>query len=613
MSLSHVNTSESSRVEPLETRRLLAVFTVSNTADAGAGSLRQALLDSNASPGADSIQFNIPGTDVHTIQPATFLPASTEPLVIDGYTQSGSSPNTNPPGTDPNAMQTIRIDGSLLVGYGRYGLKLNGGNSTVRGMSIFGVDTGVRMAGDNNVFEGNNAAGTVQFDNGAHHRVGGLTPANVNVISNLAMLGSDSVIEGNLAASIGISGGGNLIGGPSAAARNVIGPALKGGLGLYGSGNRVEGNYIGTDVTGTIRNHNRRAGVYIEGDNNIVGGTDPAARNIISGNERGVYVFDGSNNVIQGNWIGPDATGHATLFQPDGVTITSYYEGADGNIIGGTEPGAGNVIAGNGGGVSLFLGTTHTLVQGNLIGVLPDAVTPAGNITDGVFVASSASDNTIGGTTASSANVIAYTTGANAPGVIVASNSVITQRIAILGNRIFSNAGLGIDLSSDANLAPDGVTANDPMDADSGANTLQNFPVLTSASARNGTTTVTGSFNSRPSSIYRIEFFASPADSSGAPAEGARFLGAISVTSNASGDAAFKATLAATASPGEIITSTATDSTNNTSEFSAGVVAVKSSFSLTQASDAVLRTFTRSAPRSAFTDLFHDGGDALLT
>jgi hypothetical protein len=611
MSLAHVNSSECSRVEPLETRRLLSVFTVVNTADAGAGSLRQALLDSNASPGADSIRFEIPGADVHTIQPASFLPVASEPLVIDGYTQSGSSPNTNPPGTTPNAVQTIRIDGSLLVGYGRFGLKLNGGNSTVRGVSIFGVSTAARFAGDNNVFEGNNASGTVQFDNGVHHRVGGLTPDAVNVMTSLAMLGSDSVIEGNLAATIGISGGGNLIGGRTAAARNVIGPAFKGGLNLYSSGNRVEGNYIGTDVTGTVRNHNRRAGVYIEGDNNIVGGTDPAARNIISGNERGVYIFDGSNNVIQGNWIGPDATGQATLFQPDGVTITSYYEGADGNIIGGTEPGAGNVIAGNGGGVSLFLGTTHTLVQGNLIGVLPDGVTPAGNITDGVFVASSAADNTIGGTTPGSGNVIAYSTGANAPGVIVASNSVITQRIAILGNRIFSNAGLGIDLSADQNLAPDGVTANDNLDADSGANTLQNFPVLTSATTRSGATTVTGSLNSRPSSTYRIEFFSSPPDASGAPAEGSRFLGAISVTTNANGDAAFKATLPTGVSPGELITATATDSTNDTSEFSQGVAATKGTF--ITPSLHVLQTFAaRSPTRESLLDRLSDDPEALI-
>ena len=119
------------------------------------------------------------------------------------------------------------------------------------------------------------------------------------------------------------------------------------------------------------------------------------------------------------------------------------------------------------------------------------------------------------------------------------------------------------------------MTPDDPMDLDSGANTLQNFPVLSSASTRNGATTVTGSLNSRPSSTYRIDFFASPFDSSGAPAEGARFLGAISLSSNANGDGTFKAVLPTGVSPGEVITATATDSSNNSSEFSQGVRAIK--------------------------------------
>src|SRR5262245_34685828 len=86
------------RVEPLEGRALPAVFTVVNTNDAGPGSLRQVILDSNAAPGADTIAFNIPGTDVHTILPQSVLPRLTGPVIIDGYTQPGSRPNTAGPG-----------------------------------------------------------------------------------------------------------------------------------------------------------------------------------------------------------------------------------------------------------------------------------------------------------------------------------------------------------------------------------------------------------------------------------------------------------------------------------------------------------------------------------
>ena len=69
-------------------------YTVSNTLDAGPGSFRQAILDANARAGSDTISFNIPGSGVHTITPTTELPALTSPVIIDGYTQPGSSANT---------------------------------------------------------------------------------------------------------------------------------------------------------------------------------------------------------------------------------------------------------------------------------------------------------------------------------------------------------------------------------------------------------------------------------------------------------------------------------------------------------------------------------------
>src|SRR5262245_40645020 len=94
-------------LERLDERDVPAVFTVTTAADAGAGSLRQAILDANAAAGADTIAFNIPGTAVHTILPTTQLPKITGPIVIDGYTQPGSRPNTAGPGVATNALQTI--------------------------------------------------------------------------------------------------------------------------------------------------------------------------------------------------------------------------------------------------------------------------------------------------------------------------------------------------------------------------------------------------------------------------------------------------------------------------------------------------------------------------
>src|SRR5262245_13943960 len=82
-----------------------ATFTVINTDDSGAGSLRQAILDANGNPGPDTIDFAIPGSGVHTISPVTPLPAITEPVTIDGYTQAGSSPNTD--ANDDNAVLLV--------------------------------------------------------------------------------------------------------------------------------------------------------------------------------------------------------------------------------------------------------------------------------------------------------------------------------------------------------------------------------------------------------------------------------------------------------------------------------------------------------------------------
>src|SRR6266853_2658658 len=88
------------------------VFTVMNTNDTGGGSLRQAILDAN-SMGGGTINFNIPVGGFHTISPMTFLPTITQTVTIDGYTQPGSSQNTNPPTMGINATILIELSGAL--------------------------------------------------------------------------------------------------------------------------------------------------------------------------------------------------------------------------------------------------------------------------------------------------------------------------------------------------------------------------------------------------------------------------------------------------------------------------------------------------------------------
>ena len=149
-----------------------SVIAVTNTDDAGAGSLRQAIIDSNNTAGPDTITFNISGSGPHTIQPIVQFPNITDPVIIDGYTQLGATPNSNGPGLGSNAVLLIEIDGSLTSG-GARGLGVED-NSTIRGLVInnfasTSTTTGIVIFGDHNVIEGNfigtNVAGDAALGN----------------------------------------------------------------------------------------------------------------------------------------------------------------------------------------------------------------------------------------------------------------------------------------------------------------------------------------------------------------------------------------------------------------------------------------------------------------
>jgi hypothetical protein len=114
-------------------------FTVTSTTDSGAGSLRQAINDANANPGADTIEFNIVASGVQTIAPATSLPPITEAVTIDGYTQPGSSPNTHPVSQGLDTILRIAVDGSAAPGRG---LEVRATDVTIRGLAIHGFSQG---------------------------------------------------------------------------------------------------------------------------------------------------------------------------------------------------------------------------------------------------------------------------------------------------------------------------------------------------------------------------------------------------------------------------------------------------------------------------------------
>jgi hypothetical protein len=349
-------------------------FTVTTTADSGPGSLRQAILDANALAGTDTIAFNIAGSGPHTIVPASPLPTITSPVVIDGYTQPGASPNTLTTGND--AVLLIELDGTS-AGANASGLQIAAGASTVRGLVINDfTGSGIQLsdADPANVIEGN-------------------------------FIGTDvtgTAAQGNRLGIFLFRTPKNQIGGTTPAARNLISGNTSTGIETFiTSENVIEGNYFGTDRSGTgivSSTSNGAAGIQLNAicDSNRIGGTSAGARNVISGHQAAAISFQGTvGNIVEGNYIGTDATGDVALgnaLNQQGncaVCIVGNRNpfGTGGgpstdNRIGGTAAGAGNVIAGYQGGTSaIFIGGTSVgdirransnIVQGNLIGTNRD-------------------------------------------------------------------------------------------------------------------------------------------------------------------------------------------------------------------------------------------------
>jgi len=458
-------------------------FVVTNTNDGGAGSLRQAILNANSTVGVDNITFNIPGAGPHTITPATALPTVTDPVLIDATTQPGFA-----------GAPVIVLNGAG-AGAGVNGLTITGGFSAVRGLVI-------------RSFTGNG---------------------------------------------ILLSGGGN---------------------------NLIERNHIGTDVTGTVVQGNGANGVQvIDSPNNTIGGTTPAARNLIAGNVGEEVRLDGAattRNMIRGNYIGTNASGTAVLSSSNSGIYIRKAPGNSviGNVVSGNTGFAGIAICGDpttcGGGPA---GTqtsdaTGNIVQGNFVGTDASGAAPLGNSGYGVSI-DSTPNALIGGDTPGAGNVIAFN-GLTTfqPGVVVFGPGATGNRI--VHNSIHSNGGLGID------LAPGGVTLNDgndgptvaPYDQDAGVNGLQNFPVLTSAVIAGGATTVTGILRTTASTDVAIDLYYNTVCDPSGHGEGQTWFGSISgLTTDAVGDLSFSASIAPALPAGVLVTATATTS-EGTSEFS---------------------------------------------
>jgi len=606
------------------------------TCDGTECTLREAIAKANADAGADEIDFAIPGAGIKSIVLHSALPAITDQLLIDGYTQGG-------PG---NTDHLVNLVGNA-AGSDVDGLTVSAAFSTIRGLSI-GDFLGngivvtaddVTIAGDqigiqpDGSLHGNGKTGVV-VDEASNVVVGGPAGSDRNVISDnndhgvaiTSSLSHDNTVEGNFIGTdlAGTAGAGNdgdgvfvsaatgtTIGGDPG---NLISDNGQGGVfadGIHGialtgssvTDTLIQGNFIGTDLTGTLALGNAGNGVFTD----FTGAHDTTITgNVLSGNDEGIVLFSASGTSVQTNLIGTTGDGMSALpnrvgvgVEGPGVTIGGVNGGnvisgnlgrgidlqsdhaviqgnlvgtaadgthalgngtegmnvsGDGLVIGGTVPGAGNVVAASGTDGIRLAGGTGAKVRGNAIGTDASGTRSLGNAANGIDVVFS-SRVTIGGTTAAARNLVKHNGGA---GVLVSS----TDRNRIRRNVFGANGGLGIDLGGD------GVTPNDAGDADAGANQLQNFPVVRSAVHHRTTTTIDIRLHSTSDTTYAIDVFASGACDPSGHGEAARFLKSLSVTTDASG--AFAAFRSVPVVPvGNVITATATDPLGNTSEFSA--------------------------------------------
>ncbi|HET9667035.1 MAG TPA: FG-GAP-like repeat-containing protein, partial [Desertimonas sp.] len=404
-----------------------STLVVTNTNRSGPGSLYQAIVDANDPGPRDTITFNIPGPGPHTIAPTGDLPDITQPVVIDGTTQP-----------DYAGTPLIEINGQNAGT--AFGLVVNGSNSIVRGLAI-------------NRFH---HVGIVLSGAGGHRLEANFIGTNT----------SGTAALGNLEQGVFISSPNNVIGGATAAERNVISGNTAQGviiLGAAATGNVVSGNFIGSNVSGTARIPNGGAGVAVinGASDNTIGGTTAGAGNLISGNTGpGVTINTAgtTRNTVAGNLIGVNAAGSAALFNGNsGVVLNT---GTTNNTVGGTTTAARNVISGNNqSGVSVSgAGTSGNTVAGNHIGTNAAGSAAVANGNNGITINGSATNNTIGGTSAGAGNVISGN-----PVQGIAINTAGTSGNAVVGNFIGTNAAGTAAVANGHGISVSGAATNNTI------------------------------------------------------------------------------------------------------------------------------------------------------
>jgi len=477
--------------------------------DDGAGhcTLRAAIQEANSAPDASSISFAIAGSGVKTFLPATPLPGITETVTIDGYTQTGSSPNTAVSPRPFNGTLLIVIDGSTSTAPNSNGITIDASDVVVRGLVVhsFNFD-GFGVNGANNIIAGN-YIGTDQtglLDKGNTERGVGNGPGTS---SNLVIGGLDpedrNIISGN------------------------DGPGISPNAGSTGW--KVLGNYVGLGSDGltSVANstYGGSGGLSIDNDDNhTVGGSLAGSTNVISGNNSfGIFPDNTKNLTIQGNIIGPDWKGDPLVTNPQlgGIGMPPLAGPISTVLIGGTSPSQGNLIAYNKGTAVAIFSTTNAglpLYNSNDVAVLGNSI--YGNVPEGSYPP--------------------------------------------------SMSALGIDLANinlpEYTITGLGPTLNDASDVDAGPNYYMNFPVISSA-VQNSTQLLVGfsldAANSTVGGQYRVEFFVNDSPDVAGYGEGQKYLGFINTT-NGTGKQANLVLDAGTNLSGKVLSATTTALSNTT-------------------------------------------------
>ena len=477
--------------------------------DDGAGhcTLRAAIQEANSAPDTSSIAFAISGTGVKTFLPATPLPAITEPLIIDGYTQTGASPNTAVSPRPFNGTLLIVIDGSTSTAPNSNGITIDASDVVVRGLVVhsFSFD-GFNVEGNSNIIAGN-YIGTDQtglLDKGNTERGVGNGPGTS---SNL------------------------VIGGLEPEDRNIIsgndGPGISPNAGSTGW--KVLGSYVGLGSDGltSVANstYGGSGGLSIDNDDNhTVGGSLAGSTNVISGNNSfGIFPDNTKNLTIQGNIIGPDWKGDPLVTNPQlgGIGMPPLAGPISTVLVGGTSPSQGNLIAYNKGTAVAIFSTTNAglpLYNSSDVAVLGNSI--YGNVAEGSYPP--------------------------------------------------SMSALGIDLANinlpEYTITGLGPTLNDASDVDAGPNYYMNFPVISSA-VQNSTQLLVGfsldAANSTVGGQYRVEFFVNDSPDVTGYGEGQKYLGFINTT-NGTGKQANLVLDAGTNLSGKVLSATTTALSNAT-------------------------------------------------